>query len=87
MLLSGGAPFDDFLRQTRVAGEAGASGVMAGRALWDGAVSADAAARRAFLTSVAADRLRRLRELCESVARPFSAVCQPEPGLRLPGAA
>lgn len=85
VLLSGGVPFEDFLRQTRTAGEAGASGVIAGRALWDGAVSVDAATRRAFLTSVAADRLRRLRELCDSVARPMDAICQPEPGLRLPG--
>lgn len=85
VLLSGGVPFEVFLRQTRIAGQAGASGVMAGRALWDGAVSADAAARRAFLTSVAVDRLRRLRELCETAARPVSAVYQPEPGLRLSG--
>lgn len=77
VLLSAGVPFDDFLRQTRIAGEAGASGVIAGRALWHDAVSTDTAARREFLTRVASDRMRRVADLCEAVARPFQALCQP----------
>lgn len=77
VLLSAGVPYDDFLRQTRVAGEAGASGVIAGRALWNDAVTADVAARRRFLADVALDRMRRLAELCDSAARPFTALCQP----------
>ena len=79
VLLSAGVPYEDFLRQTRIAGEAGAAGVIAGRALWDDAVTADASARRSFLATVALDRMRRLAALCESVARPFTAVCQPPP--------
>ena len=34
VLLSGGVPFETFFRQTQVACEAGASGVMVGRAVW-----------------------------------------------------
>jgi tagatose 1,6-diphosphate aldolase len=82
VLLSGGVPFEDFLRQTRIAGEAGASGVIAGRALWDGAVTVDVAVRQEFLTTVASDRLRRLSQLCDAVARPLTAVHQPASGLR-----
>jgi tagatose-1,6-bisphosphate aldolase len=84
VLLSAGVPYNDFLRQTRIAGEAGASGVIAGRALWNDAVTADAVARRNFLATVALDRMRRLTELCESVARPFTAVCQPSPAWAYP---
>jgi tagatose 1,6-diphosphate aldolase len=77
VLLSAGVPFDVFLRQTRIAGEAGASGVMAGRALWDDAVTADATVRREFLTRVASDRMRRVADLCDAVAQPFQRLCQP----------
>jgi len=76
VLLSAGVPFDMFLRQTRIAGESGASGVIAGRAVWNDAVTTDAAARRRFLATVARDRARQLADLCGAVGRPFTERCQ-----------
>ncbi len=72
VLLSAGVPFDIFLRQTRVACHAGASGVMVGRAVWKEAVTSDAGARISFLTGKARDRIQRLRSLCDALARPFT---------------
>jgi tagatose 1,6-diphosphate aldolase len=80
VLLSAGVSYDVFLRQVRVACEAGASGVMAGRAVWNEAVTLDSVARNHFLQTVAYERMRRLRALCEALARPFTAVYDP-PGL------
>ncbi|MCC6234199.1 MAG: tagatose 1,6-diphosphate aldolase [Verrucomicrobiales bacterium] len=70
VLLSAGVSDDVFLRQARVACEAGSSGVMAGRSVWNEAVTADATARRSFLAGVAWDRLRALREICDRWGRP-----------------
>lgn len=72
VLLSGGVPFETFLRQTQVACEAGASGVMVGRAVWSEAVTVDTEARRGFLTTVASERMGRLRELCDARGRRFT---------------
>lgn len=72
VLLSAGVPFDTFLLQTRIAGEAGASGVIAGRAVWHDAVTSDATTRRRFLATVGRDRARQLSELCAAVARPIA---------------
>jgi tagatose 1,6-diphosphate aldolase len=70
-LLSGGVPFDTFLRQATIAATAGASGVIAGRAIWNEALTTDPAARNHFLKGSARDRLRRLRTLCDTQARPI----------------
>jgi tagatose-1,6-bisphosphate aldolase len=77
VLLSGGASWDVFLRQAETACDAGASGVMAGRAFWKEAVTPDIPGRREFLAGEGSDRLRRLRELCDSRARPLSALLAP----------
>ena len=55
-LLSGGDPFADFVDQVRIAREAGASGFMAGRAIWREALVDGAAglARQRFADLVAA---------------------------------
>ena len=74
VLLSAGVSYEIFLRQVRVACEAGASGVMAGRAVWKEAVTLDIAARNDFLRTVGYERMRRLRSLCEALARPFTEV-------------
>jgi tagatose-1,6-bisphosphate aldolase len=71
VLLSAGVPYDVFLRQAIVACESGASGVMAGRAIWDDAVTPDSSARRKFLAQVAVERMRRLQSICEARARPY----------------
>ena len=53
VLLSGGAPWNVFLRQVEIACASGASGVMAGCAFWKEAVTADRSARNRFLTGEA----------------------------------
>ena len=77
VLLSGGVAFETFLRQTRVACEAGASGVMVGRAVWSEAVTGDVEARRGFLATVARKRMERLRELCDGRGRSLAELYGP----------
>jgi tagatose-1,6-bisphosphate aldolase len=74
VLLSAGVSYDTFLKQLRVACQAGASGVMAGRAVWKEAVTLDCAARNNFLESVGYERMKRLGSLCEELGRPFTEV-------------
>ncbi len=74
VLLSAGVSYDTFLKQVRVACEAGASGVMAGRAVWKEAVTLDSKARNNFLKNVGYERMRRLQALCEELGRPFTEV-------------
>jgi len=74
VLLSAGVSYDVFLKQVRVACEAGASGVMAGRAVWKEAVTLDRHARLAFLRGEGRDRMQRLHALCAALARPFADV-------------
>ncbi|TKJ37754.1 MAG: hypothetical protein CEE38_06700 [Planctomycetes bacterium B3_Pla] len=74
VLLSAGVSYDTFLKQVRVACEAGASGVMAGRAVWKEAVTLDVAVRNEFLRSIGYERMRRLQSLCEALGRPFTEV-------------
>ncbi len=73
VLLSAGVGYETFVRQTTIAGEAGASGVIAGRAIWNEAVTADAAKRQAFLRGEGRARTARIRDLCDAVARPVGA--------------
>ena len=77
VLLSAGVPYDTFLKQVRVACTAGASGVMAGRAVWKEAVTLDVVARNHFLHTIAYERMRRLQSLCEALARPFTSIYDP----------
>ena len=74
VLLSAGVAFDTFLRQSRIACDAGASGVMVGRAVWNEAVTQDQQARNHFLRTTALERMRRLRALCDALGRPFSEI-------------
>jgi len=74
VLLSAGVSYDIFLKQVRTACEAGASGVMAGRAVWKEAVTMDSLVRNTFLQSVGYERMRRLQSLCEALGRPFTEV-------------
>ena len=78
VLLSGGVSFETFLVQARVAGEAGASGFIAGRAIWDGALDADPDRRKAFLTGEARVRLKRLSDICAGGARPVPGCIAPD---------
>lgn len=71
VLLSGSASFDLYLEQVSVACQAGASGVAAGRAVWQEAVRMKGDARMAFLRETACARMQRLAALCASLARPW----------------
>jgi tagatose-1,6-bisphosphate aldolase len=71
VLLSGGVSPDLFFRQATIACEAGASGIMAGRAIWNEAVTTDRFVRTEFLRTQGCERLRRLRSMADAVARPF----------------
>ncbi|MBL9135948.1 MAG: tagatose 1,6-diphosphate aldolase [Verrucomicrobiales bacterium] len=69
VLLSAGVSLPVFVRQTAVACAAGASGVIAGRALWNEAVTVDIDRRRRFLESDAQARLAEVRSICEQTGR------------------
>lgn len=70
VLLSRGVSFETYLRQVMVATSAGASGIAVGRAVWQEATQLHGGEREAFLSTVARERLARLRSLCDKLARP-----------------
>lgn len=72
ILLSAAADYETYLRQVAAACRAGASGVAAGRAVWQEAAGLAGKAREAFLRTTARERMRRLTEVCGSLARPFT---------------
>ena len=72
VLLSAGVAADVFEKQVKVACEAGASGLLAGRAIWKEAVTMSAAERAPFLATVAPERLRRLTNITAQYARPWT---------------
>jgi tagatose 1,6-diphosphate aldolase len=72
ILLSAAVSFETYLHQVAVACKAGASGIAVGRAVWQEAVSMDAATREEFLRSIACQRLARLASLCHALARPWT---------------
>lgn len=72
VLLSAGVNFETFEVQTRLACEAGASGWLAGRAIWKEAVTMTAEQRAAFLSGKATERMQRLNAVAEQSARPWT---------------
>ncbi len=81
-LLSAGVDYATFLRQARIACQAGASGVIAGRAIWGEAVALQAVDRTKFLRETAIARMRELAALCAQFARPwFFQVPKPDASL------
>jgi tagatose 1,6-diphosphate aldolase len=72
VLLSAGVSFEEFERQTEVACRSGASGVMAGRAVWKEAADLESEARLGFLNGVAGERLDRLGDIIAEHARPWT---------------
>jgi tagatose 1,6-diphosphate aldolase len=64
--------YDTYLRQVRVACQAGASGCAVGRAVWQEAVGLDGPARMAFLEDIARPRLETLAKLCNELGRPWT---------------
>jgi tagatose 1,6-diphosphate aldolase len=72
VILSAGAGFEPFLKEVELACRSGASGFLAGRAVWQEAVAmTDTDARRKYLATVAADRLKQLAEVAHKYATPW----------------
>ena len=70
-LLSAGVSYETFKRQAEIACQAGASGVIVGRAVWGEAVELQGAAREEFLQTTARQRMDELAAVCEQFARPW----------------
>ncbi|MEQ5872239.1 tagatose-bisphosphate aldolase [Sagittula sp. NFXS13] len=67
-VLSAGVDHETFIGQVRTAMECGASGVIAGRALWKDCISLDAEERRTKLEEIASSRLREIQEVLDASA-------------------
>ncbi|MEZ4670042.1 MAG: tagatose 1,6-diphosphate aldolase [Anaerolineae bacterium] len=72
VLLSAGVDFSTFAEQTKLACQDGASGWLAGRAIWKEAVTMTSAERDAFLKGEAANRIQSLVDIATATARPWS---------------
>ena len=72
VILSAGVDFDLFCLEVEIACQAGASGFLGGRALWQEAMHIDDAEERVhYLSTVGVDRLKRLTELAGKYATPW----------------
>ena len=72
VVLSAGVDFEVFCQQVEIACQAGASGFLGGRAIWQEAIYIDNARERVqFLSTVGADRLKRLNEIASKYAVPW----------------
>jgi tagatose 1,6-diphosphate aldolase len=78
-LLSAGVDFDVFCRQAEAACRAGASGVLAGRAIWKEALQLPEGQRRIFLETVGCQRMQALGEICRRFATPYTQYLQIQP--------
>ncbi len=71
VILSAGVGFEDFVTQTRIACEAGASGYLAGRSVWRDAVMTPDLEARARAVEETAGRIDRLNDVTRKHGRPF----------------
>jgi len=72
VILSAGVDFELFCHQVEIACQAGASGFLGGRAIWQEAMYIDDAQERVqYLSTVGADRLKRLTEIASKYAVPW----------------
>jgi len=72
VLLSAGVDFESFRKQVKMACKAGASGFLAGRALWqEGAPIRSREERINFFRNTAAARLRELAKIADSYGKPW----------------
>jgi len=72
VLLSAGVDFEQFKPQAQIACESGASGFLAGRAIWKEAATMAEGQRCAFLRGAASERLKQLLAIAAAEARPWS---------------
>ncbi len=73
-LLSAGVAYDEFVERTRIALANGASGIIAGRAIWGEAVTMPGIERRAWLAAVAVPRMKGLIDVLAGIGRPWREV-------------
>ncbi|MFC1984079.1 tagatose 1,6-diphosphate aldolase [Chloroflexota bacterium] len=72
VILSSGVSFELFVQQVEIASQAGASGFLGGRAIWQEAMHIDNTGGRVhYLSTVGADRLRKLVEIANKYAVPW----------------
>ena len=72
VVLSAAVDFETFCQQVEIACQGGASGFLAGRAIWQEAMHLDKAKERTkFLATVGADRLKKLNEIAVKYATPW----------------
>lgn len=72
VILSSGVDFELFCQQVEIASQAGASGFLGGRAIWQEAMSLDDRRERVdYLSTVGAARLKRLTEIANKYAVPW----------------
>lgn len=74
VLLGAGAGIDTFVEQVRLAGLAGASGFLAGRGIWGGALSRDPVEAERLANEVALPAFERCRAVAERFAQPLLPV-------------
>ena len=67
-VLSAGVDHETFIGQVEIAMQNGASGVIAGRALWKDCISLDADVRADRLERIASDRLRQIQDVLDRYA-------------------
>jgi len=72
VLLSAGVAYETFVEQVKIACQAGASGFLAGRAIWKEAVTLPPEERATFLATTATERLTQLNEVAAANARPWT---------------
>jgi tagatose-1,6-bisphosphate aldolase len=73
-LLSAGVGYEEFVGRCRTALDNGASGIIAGRAIWKEAVDLEGEQRRAFLRDIAVPRLRGLVDVLAAHGRSWQEV-------------
>jgi len=72
VVLSAAVDFETFCQQVEIACQSGASGFLAGRAIWQEAMHLGKAKERTkFLATVGADRLKKLNEIAAKYATPW----------------
>lgn len=74
VLLSAGVGYDKFKTQTQIACENGASGFLAGRAIWQEAPGLPADEQDAFLASTSVNRLNELTEIANQNGRAWTDI-------------
>lgn len=72
VLLSAGVDYSVFSEQTRVACKAGASGILAGRAIWKESLEVPINEREGFLKTTGCERFQNLERICNQSGRPYT---------------